>query len=415
MVAVKILAILAKSFKRLFLSATLTLVVSPNSWAQGFESNSNVTQSAAAVAAYWTPERMLAAKPPTMARLSSGSLVRVSRSNLPPGAYPGLRPGWDPRSDMPKPTQNSVKNFQPGTQEYALAMAAPALTFGSGPANPVDYGNYGPFQRWTWFGRYLTYPMAVVGKYFFTNGGLDYVCSGTVWNRNMFVTAGHCVSDGAGTWNTSGMFCPSYNAGGANPAVGCWNVSTLGTSTDWHTGSDFDRDYACGITSSTGTVIADNIGDHIGWAGTAWNWPATQQTFSLGYPQAAPFAGVHIVVTAATEWYQMNQGGDANVSKYIGSDQTGGTSGGPWWLNLAHRNSEYAAVDPSSTTDFGQTSAFSAPMVNGVNSHRNCLVNCTQSPPTAAAGQYWDEMGSPQFDTSVGVDFFDSCVGIGGG
>ena len=123
----------------------------------------------------------------------------------------------------------------------------------------------------------------------------------------------------------------------------------------------------------------------------------------LALSSRPPFPGHHIVTCASTEWYERDACvGDGQVSKYVGCDQTGGSSGGPWWINIRHPNNafEYAPRDGSLDTDPGQGLS-TAPFLNGVNSHRwtNAWVN---------------EIGSPQFinspgDTQEAEDIFQSC------
>ena len=95
------------------------------------------------------------------------------------------------------------------------------------------------------------------------------------------------------------------------------------------------------------------------------------------------------------------------LSKYIGSDQTGGSSGGPWWLNFVGQV-EIAAVDASPITDPAQGN--SAPWINGVNSHKRCTqAGCPD------ASIFKNEMGSPQFrlsatDNNDSEDVFAICL-----
>lgn len=381
-----------------------------------------MAQQAAQIHAYWTPERMSAARPKPTPVVDSTTRVSVQSAvaNRPADAYPTMIPGWNPTSGQPQPTLQSMKVFTPGTPGYERLMGAAApMAFGSAPSNPIDYANYGRFQRWTWYGRYLTYPTSTIAKMFFTQNGGGFVCSATVVNRNTVLTAGHCVSDGAGNFSTNMLFCPSYNENGVNPVTGCWAGGAISTTTDWHTASDFDRDYACVVTNPTGTVVANNIGNVTGWAGITTNWPRNQQVFSTGYPAASPFPGHHIIFTAAVEWYSQNSGGDAAVSKYIGNDMTGGSSGGSWWLNIRHNSAEHADVDGSNETDPLQTTGAGTPYANGLNSHKRCLGSCF-TPPTAGGGIFWAEMGSPDFTSSGGdnrdvLDLFATCAGNGGG
>ncbi len=63
------------------------------------------------------------------------------------------------------------------------------------------------------------------------------------------------------------------------------------------------------------------------------NFDSTQLEVAWGYPAASPFNGYNIVLSASPEWYEVNMtSGDGQVSKYMGNDSTGGSSGGHWWL-----------------------------------------------------------------------------------
>jgi hypothetical protein len=176
--------------------------------------------------------------------------------------------------------------------------------------------------------------------------------------------------------------------------LGCWPDVNEFVSFPWFNASNCDRDYGCITSRSTGTKIAKKIGNITGWTGRAWNWPSRQPTFSWGYPQAAPFAGNRLISTASTEWYQLNRNtSESQLSKYIGNDMTGGSSGGPWWLNVVSNLPEIAAVDSNAITDPAQGNT--APWINVVNSHKRC----TQS-GCPAVSIFIDEMRSPSSGTA---------------
>lgn len=358
---------------------------------------------------YWTPDRMKNAKDRELLRTSPSNSSSSNLLNFNLNDGPGYIRGWAPKSGVVPPKSGS-NVIQLKSRGIPLASPSEVTSFGSAPANPLDYANYGPFQRWTWYGNYLSFPTSTIGKMFFTQDGLDYVCSGTVIGQNTIITAGHCVKNGSGSWSTNVLFCPSYYALGVN-TVGCWAwTGFASTSSYWAVSNNLDGDYACFVTNTTGSAVAGSIGVTTGWLGLAWNWPSNQMEFATGYPQASPFNGTNIIFTAATEWYQI-----AN-SKFIGDDQTGGTSGGSWWLNIAHKAKEYADADGSNITDPGQN--MGVPAVNGVNSHRRCLVNCN-TPPTSSNGQFWSEMASPVFyssgsDAADTIDVMNSCFNNGG-
>ena len=357
---------------------------------------------AQATLAYWTPERMATAEP----RVPPARLVEnlPAQQNLAVvSGTPGLVNGWQP-GDPPY-----VERIQTFSRQAMTGVSNPQA-FGVPPTNPLD-GPYGPFQRWTMQGHYLAYPRDLHGKLFFSFGASNFVCSATVIGRSTLATAGHCISDGSGTFASNFLFCPSYNQGGANPQRGCWAWTQAFTSGRWHTLSDPDYDYACIVTPVTGTVIANKIGNVTGWAGRAWNW-SDVPTMTFGYPQGAPFNGTIIQQTASVEWYNVDFVGGGQVSKVIGSDLTGGSSGGGWFLSWRAPGAEVVDTDNNSATD-PFTAGNTGPYINGVNSHKRCVVNCG-SPPTAGAGVFWQEMTSPPFrsdaDTADSEDIFAACL-----
>ena len=113
--------------------------------------------------------------------------------------------------------------------------------------------------------------------------------------------------------------------------------------------------------------------------------PTRQAEFAWGYPAGAPFNGNLIQTVTSTEWYQVNMSpGDApgtdHLSKYIGSDMTGGSSGGPWWISHRHPNFalEIPDTDGQNATDPVQNLS-PGPFINGVNSHKRCQRNSRRS------------------------------------
>jgi len=368
-------------------------------------------RAAATVHAYWTAERMQSAQPMPVPAVPMAAGAKATRA-APPNALPGWSPGWSPESGrQPKPDSAHWMS----EDEYIAAEAAKVSPqHGTEPTNPRD-GPYAPFQRWTWSGKYVTYPMSTVGKLFFTLPGIgNFVCSASVIGRSTLATAGHCVSSGTGVWATNMLFCPSYRpAGGGGPhPKGCWAGVTQTTSSAWHFNSDFDRDYACIVTANTGTATNNKIGNNTGWTGRAWNWYGVLE-MALGYPAAAPFPGHTIIAAASPDWYTHDWGGNTNqYAKFIGNDSTGGSSGGPWWLGYRAPSTEYADTDGNNNTDPGQPGG---PYINGVNSHKRCTGGTCMSPPTTTAGVFWQEMGSSAFRSTAGdggesEDVFAVCL-----
>lgn len=397
-------------------------------------------QTVADVQAYWTEERMASATPMTVPNAAmpqgadSESSVMAEKSLVAVGE-PGFSPGWSPSSGQPQP--DPMVSY---TYDELADMADTAPMHGPAPTNPL-YGPYAPFQRWTWYGNYTRQDTQTLGKLFFSIGSNDYVCTASVIGQGTIATAAHCLKsdlDGNGsaeTWHSNWMFCPSYYIGGAYPTRGCWSWSGARVSSGWASQSSVDRDYACIVTAGTGTVVNDKVGNVTGWAGRAWNFASSQLVFSWGYPSGPtwpavpglggegprPFPGYHVIAAVSTEWYEVDMvAGDGQVSKYMGNDMTGGSSGGPWWLSVSHRTAEYTDTDGLSSTDPPGCGTLDSPCVpggpyiNGVNSHKRCLNDCWK--PISTAGIYFQEMGSPQFrntagDTDESEDIFAWCLG----
>lgn len=375
----------------LFLMVALVAVVPALTYGQEGIANKAeqqpVAQTAAEIEAYWTPERMAeaAANPMPLPTIdaSLGQPSTDASLNQSVGV-PGLVNGT-----FPKQKYDSEVVYNQTSAEGASSQGSEPQ-YGGPPGNwSTSYP--GPFQRWTWMSRYLTFPVSTIGKLFFTQNGSNYVCSASVVyadnsEHDVVATAGHCVSDGAGNWSTNMYFCPSYISSGPNPQRGCWTSDNLITFTAWHGSGDIEADVACMIAHDTGTIINDHVGNVTGTLGRAWNWGADEPEFSFGYPAASPFPGWAMVAVVGPEWYTYDWGSHAD-SKYMGNDMTGGSSGGPWILGWGHPTIEFSDTDGTSATDPlpGGTG-----WLNGVNSHKIVVGGVTRS----------QEMGSAQFTNS---------------
>jgi len=350
---------------------------------------------------YWTPQRMASAQamplPMKVLQPGNGNGQQRRMSDLERGAVNGLPPGGGPYVE----------------QKTSFGVLAAPQTFGAAPTDPLN-GPYGPFQRWTMEGNYTPSWRAIHGKLFFSLPVGNFVCSATVIGRSTVATAGHCNSDGAGTFATNRLFCPSYYnptplTGAPFPGRGCWGVTTSVVGGPWHNGGDPDYDYACLVMNTTGDTVANKIGNVTGWAGRAWNFTDVPEMV-FGYPQAAPFHGNTIQQVAGPDWYSWDATAGGQVSKIMGNDLTGGASGGGWFIGWRAPTDEIADTDGSNNTDPGTA----GPFINGVNSHKRCRTNCN-TPPTATAGVFWQEMSSPPFrsdanDASDSEDVFAICL-----
>jgi V8-like Glu-specific endopeptidase len=347
--------------------------------------------NAQAIASYWTAEEMANAEPMPipMVIVDPISLVfpPASQESDEP-AVPGYARGCPPNASGCNTAPRTLSSRDAFSSESGAYGDLIQSGHGTKPINPKD-GPYGPFQRWREANPITAYPKSTIGKLFFTLSGQNRTCSASVIGRSTLITAGHCNSDGAQRFATNRLFCPSFN-GVADATIGCWSVVTSAVSSQWHTSGNADYDYSCLVTATTGTRVADRIGNATGWLGRAWNFASSQAERTFGYPGEAPFTGGSLQTTASTEWYTHDFVSGGQISKIIGSDLTPGLSGGPWILGWTGGLAETADTDTSLATDPGSN------WVNGVNSHRRCLVNCN-TPPTTTNGAFWQEWSSPPF------------------
>ena len=257
-----------------------------------------------AVLAYWTPERIARA--------------------VPRDVSPDRKPSFKPR-EMAKPQR-------PGGGDAGSSVTGTA---------------------WTGGGKVK----ATTGKVLFTMAGVDYVCSGSVaedssGSTSLILTAGHCVYDESDRrFATNWVFVPDYEDGGAivtNPdgshrftcdttPYGCWTASALVTTTAWANGGGslaaFNHDYAFAVVGAGGkSGQSRQLDSVVGANQVAFNVVHPAQVSSFGYPQASPYNGQKLIYCSGTDIAD-TWGGTTDYG--LNCNMTGGSSGGPWFVNLA--------------------------------------------------------------------------------
>ncbi len=168
------------------------------------------------------------------------------------------------------------------------------------------------------------------GKVFFTLAGTDYVCSGSSTvapNNSLVQTAGHCLNEGPGSFASNFTFVPAYSSGSA--PYGQFAATTLYTSSQWASSGDLDYDigYAVVGTSGGSTLTAK-----VGAQGVGFNLARNATMYAFGYPAASPYDGSSLAWcngTVAADTY----GGSADQGMVC--NMTGGSSGGPWFINYS--------------------------------------------------------------------------------
>ncbi|SDM44724.1 trypsin-like serine peptidase [Nonomuraea jiangxiensis] len=164
------------------------------------------------------------------------------------------------------------------------------------------------------------------GRVFMTVAGADFVCSASTIksaNRDVVLTAGHCVKDGAGEWAANWTFVPGYGADGARP-YGHYVARRMFVAGPWSRSGDDNYDVGMvALATSGGRHVADAVGTQQ----IAFNAPRGGQAFGFGYPADPPYDGSHLVYCAGRlkddPYGQTRDQG-------LGCDMTAGSSGGPW-------------------------------------------------------------------------------------
>lgn len=235
---------------------------------------------------YWTESRMENAK--------DGSLLTRDRSEMPSGGdvakgEPTVLKGTAGQAKKPKPVPQ---------------------------AHPGGY--------YTGGGKVVQ----TTGKVFFTLGGSNYVCSGSstvAANNSLVQTAGHCLNEGPGAFATNFTFVPGYDDGAA--PYGQFVATELVTSTQWANQGNLDYDIGYAVV---GTAGGSTLTGAVGAQGVGFNLARNATMYAFGYPAASPYDGTDIAwcngPVAADTW-----GGSSDQGMVC--NMTGGSSGGPWFIN----------------------------------------------------------------------------------
>jgi hypothetical protein len=241
-------------------------------------------------------------------------------------------------------TAERMREAVPVTPEAQGEQVAPNDTTAEPPPADTDLAPAAPAPTSFPFssGEYQGYYPGTYGRVFFTDDGIDYVCSGTAinsQNRSVVWTAGHCVNDGPGAFHTNWMFIPAYRDG-VRP-YGTWTARELLTTNGWGQRGDISYDLGAAVMSASGGVA---LNDAVGGLGIAFDAPREQTYTAFGYPAAPPFTGERL--RTCTSAYGASDPGTVPSTMAIGCDMTGGASGGGWVVgNAVHSVVSYGYGD----------------------------------------------------------------------
>ncbi|WP_066364810.1 trypsin-like serine peptidase [Herbidospora mongoliensis] len=234
--------------------------------------------AAAVPADYWTPQRMAKALP-----IGLLEVVRKLTSGVGPNKGPERR-----------------------------KQAAPAKMRRAAPTSSARWQLGGLVGR-------------AAGRVFLTMDGVDFVCSaGSVRsaNRDVVVTAGHCVKDGTGAWARNWVFVPGYDEG-ARP-LGTFSARRMFVAGPWSRAAD--DSYDVGMVALN-QQLGRHVNDAAGAMEIGFGVKRGQQTHGFGYPADPPYDGERLMYCAGSAKPDPHS---QTHDQGLRCDLTAGASGGPW-------------------------------------------------------------------------------------
>lgn len=199
-------------------------------------------------------------------------------------------------------------NRQRNTRQFTTLGTAGVFTRYSGNVNT---------QMWQFA------PWNKIGKLYFVtpSGASSYCTANVISQRNIIVTAAHCLYTRGQGWHRNFRFVPADRFGVAPYGVYGWQ--SAGIMTNWITigGRRWDVGMIrLGNNLSTGLPVTN----YVGWLGRAWDQPYIMNLHSVGYASNLSTQYTHICTAES-----FNGGLDVLAK---GCDMTYGSSGGGWLL-----------------------------------------------------------------------------------
>lgn len=189
-------------------------------------------------------------------------------------------------------------------------------------------------------------PFRPSGKLFFVDSGATFVCSGSMVDKGLVLTAAHCVAEfGSQETFSNFSFVPGYRNGVA--PFGEWRASRVYFSTSYFDGTDVCHPQSPGIVCANdiAVIVLEPkersgeqyfAGEDTGWYSIGWNFAGfsaqgTAQLTQLGYPGCLDHGAV----------MQRNASIGSVSSEFsgnviFGSMMCEGSSGGPILVNFGN-------------------------------------------------------------------------------
>lgn len=251
---------------------------------------------------------------------AAGQAARVQRPGL-----PGMKPG---RAGTGEGT--SVTLFTGKPLRESAGTVEPQQAGRSGQPFTTSRANIESMK----FKK--SYPFTAVGRLFFDIDGLTYVCSASMIQPGVVVTAAHCVSSfGTNTYYTNFQFVPVYSQGVA--PVGVWTAQYVAAPTKYLNGTTVCSPNGPGVVCEDDVAVmvlntkgGKFVGEATGYLGYGWDGAGfTKDNLALitqlGYPVASD--GGEIMQRTDSQGFVDP---DSAGNTVIGSEMQGGSSGGPW-------------------------------------------------------------------------------------
>lgn len=272
---------------------------------------------------------------PAFARLSLALSLSAALS-LAAAAAAGAQP-----EPAPMPANAPVASaVDSGAGEWSRARLAAAEPLGidaegspatvAAPPRPAAAAAGPPFRSKT-LPNTTSYPNRVHGRIFFSQGGGDFACSGTVVSSgtgSLITTAGHCVFDPfSGRFSDDLIFIPGYRQGVA--PFGVWPATHAVTPGQWARAANLDFDMA--MIQVAPSAAGLSVQQAVGSRGIGFDQPVRQKLAAYGYP-AAPanrYDGEQLVRCTGRGAFDPVPH-STQRSAAIGCDMEFGASGGGW-------------------------------------------------------------------------------------